>query len=69
MYQEKGSTIMFIRFILLMIIAYSIYRLIKSMIKIEVRKNEVRGKQKKDTLNFDKEDIEDAKFEEIDEDK
>ncbi len=60
---------MFLRFILLVIIGYVSYRLIKSMIMTEIRKSEIRGKPKKDTMNLDNEDIEDAKFEEIDEDK
>ena len=69
MYPEKGNMIMFLRFILLVIIGYVTYRLIKSMIKTEIHKSEIRGKPKKDTMNLDNEDIEDAKFEEIDEDK
>ena len=60
---------MFLRFILLVIIGYFTYRLIKSMIKIEIHKSEIKGQQKEKTMNFDNEDIEDAKFEEIEEEK
>jgi len=69
MYQEKGSQTMFFRFILLIIIGYFGYRLLKSVIKNEIRKSEIKGKHKSRSINFDNEDIEDAKYEDIDEEK
>ncbi|MFO7889594.1 MAG: hypothetical protein R6V04_04570 [bacterium] len=67
MYQEKGSQTMFFRFFLFLIIGYFGYIFIKSLIKNEIRKSEIRGKQKNEPINFDNEDIEDAKYEDIDE--
>jgi len=67
MYQEKGSQAMFLRFILLVIIGYFGYRFLKSIIKNEIRKSEIKGRQKNGSINFNNEDIEDAKYEDIDE--
>lgn len=69
MYQEKGSQIMFFRFLLLVIIGYFGYVLLKSLIKNEIRKSEIKGRQKSEPINFNNEDVEDAKFEDIEEDK
>ncbi len=59
---------MFFRFILILIIVYFGYHFLKSMIKNEIRKSEIKGKQKNKPINFDNEDVEDAKYEDINED-
>lgn len=60
---------MFFRFIFVSIIGYIIYRFLKSLFPKEMDKSSVHGKQKTMPLDFKNEDVEDAKFEEINDDK
>ena len=57
---------MFFRFILTALIVYVVYRFFKSLTKKESPKEEVRGRNRNQPLDLRDSDVDDARFEDID---
>jgi hypothetical protein len=59
---------MFFRFLLTVLLGYAGYRLLKNMWSKESDKSQVQGRPKEKSMDLNKADVEDAKFEDIEDD-